>query len=430
MKRKLVGATVASALISVACGAGATPAPSSTSSTPDVVETTIAATTAPTTSTAPSTSSSTTSTPAPTTTIAPTVTCDGIGTMAGTQVPTVTYTQDGYLWVLGIDSIHCVKDLPDRLAIMAYSWAPGGDKVLFADGTLFGPGIERPPIGDIAAGLGWTRPTGTSTIHVAPDGSLTKASSESVFAESRLTPLETHDSVAYHPDGTTFAVAGSDGIDQGIYISKNDGTGPQPLALSDVGVVITEMLFTNDARWLVFVADHTADDFQDGYHVHSVFTEPFELEDGTAALGSAAEFGGSTHLVSDVPVDDIVLPPSGFGSLDSPGGIAIAQGACGPERRALYLPDLGEETEPVMLLDAPGSPVGFLFSDPGEARVLVATSADGCTGPFDLHEVILDLTSHATSIGIQVFSVDAAAVHFTAPTVDITLSGVVIEPFA
>ena len=113
-----------------------------------------------------------------------------------------------------------------------------------------------------------------------PDGSLTKASSESVFAKSRLTPLETHDSVAYHPDGTTFAVAGSDGIAQGIYISKNDGTGPQPLALSDVGVVITEMLFTNDARWLVFVADHTADDLQDGYHVHSVFTEPFELEDG------------------------------------------------------------------------------------------------------------------------------------------------------
>ena len=171
---------------------------------------------------------------------------------------------------------------------MAYTWGPAGDKILFADGSILGSGIERGAITDVAASLGWTRPTGTSTIHVESNGTLTKTTSETTFGETRLTPLVHHDSVAYHPDGTTFAVSGTSDGDQGIWISKNDGSQAQLFASSDAGVVVSEMVFTNDARWLIAVANHTDDDFDDGYHLHSAFTEPFALDDGTMALASGS----------------------------------------------------------------------------------------------------------------------------------------------
>ena len=103
------------------------------------------------------------------------------------------------------------------------------------------------------------------------------------------------------------------------------------------------------------------------------------------------------------------------------------KGGCGLDRRALYLPDLDEHDEAVVLLDAPGFPVGFLDDHEGEHRIVVATSDDGCTGPFDWYEVIVDTTTLATTIGLSGTGVDAVAVLSTAPSVDITLSGVMIE---
>ena len=188
------------------------------------------------------------------------------------------------------------------------------------------------------------------------------------------------------------------------------------------------MTFTADARWLVFVADHTADQFDDGYHLHSVYTEPFEFEDGTLALNTASEFGATTHFISDTPLDSIVIPAAGSGVSDVPDVIAVAQGACGPDRRALL--GIGHEDAPVTLMDVPSRPIGFLSVDDTTATVVVATSDDGCNGPWDLHEVVVDLETSDTSASAAVADVDAAAVHAVLPTVDITLSGVLIEPFA
>ena len=429
MQRKLVGSVVALALVAVSCGQSASPETTSTSTvstaTTDTPSTTTTLATAGSTTTATTTEADST-----TSTAAPTVVCGNIDAAAGGAVATVTYSQDGYLWNVGIDATECLADLPARLASMGYTWGPAGDKVLFADGSILGSGIERGPIGDIAASLGWTRPTGTSTIHVAFNGTLTKATSETVFGESRLQPIINHDAVAYHPDGTTFAVSGTGEIDQGIWISKNDGSEAQLLAFADSGVIVPEIVFTNDALWLIAIADHTNDDFDDGYHLHSVSTEPFEMDDGTVALGSGTEFGANTHLVSRVPLDSIVVPVGGSGFGDVPNGLAVAQGECGPERRAIYLPDGNISDEPVALSDRPSYPVGFLSSDDGHQRILVANSDDGCTGPFNWQVVDIDTADGTLTVGISGSGADTLAVHSTAPTVDITLSGVVIDPFA
>ena len=302
--------------------------------------------------------------------------------------------------------------------------------MLFADGTVIGVGLDRGPLPDVAASLTWTRPTGTSTIHVATDGSLRKVSNDGA-SSSTLSPLTSHTSVAYHPDGTTFAVAGVDDPDpildtnRGIWISKNDGSEFGLLESGDPGVVITEMTFSNDARFLMYVADHTADAFDDGYHLHYRFVEPENIDD-TMVL-TVMEEGTATSIVSDSPMDSIVVPSGGSGTSFVPNGFAAAQGGCGLDRRALYLPDLDEHDEAVVLLDAPGFPVGFLDDHEGEHRIVVATSDDGCTGPFDWYEVIVDTTTLATTIGLSGTGIDAVAVLSTAPSVDITLSGVMIE---
>ena len=73
------------------------------------------------------------------------------------------------------------------------------------------------------------------------------------------------------------------------------------------------------------------------------------------------------------------------------------------------------------------SPSDSLTTMKGEHRIVVATSDDGCTGPFDWYEVIVDTTTLATTIGLSGTGVDAVVVLSTAPSVDITLSGVMIE---
>jgi len=433
MNRKLLSAIVGAGLVAVACGPGATQNPTSTA-TSGAVAGSVASTVPPAAgaaTTGPSTSSSaapSTSLPTTLATTTPTVQCGLIDDLSGATAPIVTFSQDGYLWFVGTDSTDCLADLPDRVGTSPYTWGPAGDKILFADGTVMGVGLDRGPLADLASSLTWTRPTGTSTIHVATDGTLTKTSHDGT-SSSTLSPLDTHVSVAYHPDGTTFAVAGMDEVEQGIWISTNDGSEAQLLAFSDVGVVITEMTFSYDARRLVFVADHTNDGNDHGYHLHSLFVEPFEMGDGTMALGSGGEFGTAPHLASEAPIDSIVVPFEGTGAAFTQNSFAFAQGACGPDRRALYLPGPGEDQEAVVLLDAPGFPAGFLAGLEGEHRIVVATSDDGCTGPFDWYEVIVDATTLATTIGLSGTGVDAVAIHSTAPPVDITLSGVLIDPF-
>ena len=305
MNRHLLTPIIGAGLVAVACGPGATPAPNSTTAPPPVM-TSISATgptTASSTTTSPTTpSSADRSTTVPTTpaTTAPIVQCGLIDDLAGTTVPVVTFSQDGYLWFVGADSTDCLSQLPDRVATSSFIWGPAGDTVLFADGTVIGVGLDRGPLADVAASLTWTRPTGTSTIHVATDGSLRKVSNDGA-SSSTLSPLTSHTSVAYHPDGTTFAVAGVDDPDpildtnRGIWISKNDGSEFGLLESGDPGVVITEMTFSNDARFLMYVADHTADAFDDGYHLHYRFVEPENIDD-TMVLRARREFDLSFHV--------------------------------------------------------------------------------------------------------------------------------------
>jgi len=130
------------------------------------------------------------------------------------------------------------------------------------------------------------------------------------------------------------------------------------------------------------------------------------------------------------PVSDVRLPPSGSGSSSFPNGIAAALEACGPDRRAVLLPDLDVRQEPLVLIDLPGSPIGFLEMTDARATVAVATSEDGCAGPFDVHVVDVDLSDFTvTSMPVEA-GVASASVRAIQPTVDITLSGVIIEPFA
>ena len=124
-----------------------------------------------------------------------------------------------------------------------------------------------------------------------------------------------------------------------------------------------------------------------------------------------------------------MVAPDGGGLTDLPSGIALAQGACGTDRRAIYIPDGTISDKPVVLSEQPSYPVGFLFSSNGEHRIIVATSDDGCTGPFDWAEIIVN-TNNLTTLGMSGMGVDALAVQAIAPTVDFTLSGVTIDPFA
>lgn len=415
-------------LVAVACGAGTsadtsapTTATSSTAatSTAGTAGTSVATTAAPTTSGAPPSSS---------TTNPPVVQADCVGLAPLSVVPgtsTLTFIREGRMWAQGSDgSVTCLFEVGRS---EPFQWRPAGDAVLFSQGTIYGPdGALRSALPDQGVSIGWTRPTGTSTLLVT-EPALSKTSVDG-GTTTALTPLDAHMWAAYHPDGTTIAVAGSLGDQSGVWISGNDGDSVQALALAEPTVLISDMVFSNDARWLVFVADHTDDPFSDGrYHLHTVDVVPIELEDGVMALGSGGEFNAIAHFSSAEPLDSVVVPAGGSGTGAYPDVIALAEGTCGPDRRALLV-DPGDASTTV-LLDRPGVPVGFLPAEAGEVRIVVATSDDGCDGPFEWIEVIVDAEGSIT-FGFTGTGADALAIHSVAPTVDITLSGVVIEPFA
>ena len=212
-------------------------------------------------------------------------------------VPVVTFSQDGYLWFVGADSTDCLSPAARPCGNVVILLGPAGDTVLFADGTVIGVGLDRGPLPDVAASLTWTRPTETSTIHVATDGSLRKVSNDGA-SSSTLSPLTSHTSVPITRTAPPFAVAGVDDPDPSSTPIEGSGS-PRTTAQNsgllesgDPGVVITEMTFSNDARFLMYVADHTADAFDDGYHLHYRFvrTRKHRRYDGANRNG-----GGHRH---------------------------------------------------------------------------------------------------------------------------------------
>jgi len=440
--RNSVVSTLAVCLVAVACSPGASD--STAASTTSDVSTSL---TTREISTATSTSlTSAPSTPASlqsTTTTTPGLECLGIGWIASLELPpgsgSVTFVSDGVLFVATLNaenSARCLAELPERLATQRFVWRPAGDQILFEDGTILGEeGVVRDQQEDSAAGAEafWTRPTGTSTVEVRSEV-ITKVSVDGSTI-STFTPLLSHESAAYHPDGTTFAVAGFDGNDQGVFIAANDGSDVRVLAFADIGLRFPEMAFTADARWLVFIADHNNDEFSHGFHLHSTSVEPFKMDDGTLAVGAGSEFGMTTHLESDDLVNMLSLAPGGSGAGDVPNGLAVARGECGPNRRALFLPDMNTSQDAVVLADRPSYPVGFIgigFKGADNrlvADIVIATSEDGCTGPFEFSLVTLDLAEF-TMIETTIAVGQNAAIQSTPPPVAFTLAGVTIDPFA
>lgn len=419
-------------LVAVACGAG-TPADTSapTASTSSTAATSTAATASTSgATTVPPTSSSATTSGASTTSSTPQASCVGLAAVSPVPgVATLTFLRDGRLWAQQPDgSVECVTEVAAGVAAQPFVWRPAGDQILFADGTVIDAtgATTRSAQPDQGPVFGWTRPTGTSTL-LATEDALIKTSADG-STSTRLTPLDNHSWAAYHPDGTTIAVSGLLEEAAGVWISDNNGESAQLLAFSEPGVVISDMVFSDDAHWLVFVADHTEDEFsQGGYHLHTVNMVPFELEEGMMALGSSVEWDTAAPLVSPEPLDSVALPHEGLDAAGFLDVIAVAEGACGPDRRPLLV-DPSAETA-IRLVDRPGMPVGFLPAEAGEVRIVVATSDDGCAGPFEWIEVIVDAEGSIT-FGFTGTGADALAIHAVAPTVDITLSGVVIEPFA
>ncbi len=332
------------------------------------------------------------------------------------SAPQLTFLADGHLFAISdAAAVTCLSPVPNSTSLV---WAPTVDRVAIAGGRVIGPeGAVRGPLPGLVGVPEWTRPTGRSLLYRNTEGGLTKAATDATTT-SPLSPLQTHDAVAYHPDGFTFAVSGQRDDTYGLWISRNDGTDPQLLA-SGVDVLIDEIQFSADAAWLFFQAHHDGQS-----HIHSVSLEPFEIEGGAFAVATRSEDSG-VDLVGATDVADMTLDPA------DPFRVAFSEGACGA--RYPMLSTWTETADPTVipLSSTPGRPVGFLPAARGEARIAIAGSTDGCDGPWQLSIASVDIASgEVTTAPLLDQPVQAAAVRAAAPEPAFTLAGVVIEPFA
>jgi hypothetical protein len=400
-------------MVAVACGSGAADDPASTTG----AATEPTATTALPSSTT-STAATTSTTDSATTTTVPEASlpteCEGLGTAADER--TVTFVAQGTIYEIAPDgTIACLTDFPAGVA-EPMLWSPDGSRLGFADGAVLdASGMSRGSVDDLGGQPVWTAPTGQSLIYVNTSGTVTKARADDSASEV-LVPLSTHDAVAYHPDGTTFAVAGSGPSGEyGIWIVANDGTDPRLLTFTSDSV-IGEIWFNADASALFFTAHHA-----DESHVHFAPLQPIDIGDGEMVLGPNFEEGLAPLAVSSVGISGLRASPAG-----PTNAAAFVTGECEG-----FVAIEGEDyTWSAMTLGIGAVPVGFLdFDADGSQRLVVAESED-CSGPSDL--VLYTIGAGGDSPDRQVLrsGVELAAVRAPATAAAFTLAGLRIEPFA
>lgn len=235
--------------------------------------------------------------------------------------------------------------------------------------------------------------------------------------------------VVLHPDGTHRVVGGRFEEQDGVWVVPVAGGTPERLA-SGNDVAATELVFSSDASRLWFAAAHGRE-----HHLHVVDLVPVPDPDGDPMIGTVSD---DVDPVTGAPlgIQPVVAHPLGVGAVVAhhadPAVVAYATGTCGDRRATLLsLPTVDAAPTVVDLTEgpAPSIPVGFLDGPAGTTRVVVALSADGCAGPWDLWRV--DVRDGAVAERVEIVrGVDGARVAVAAQEpahtfVDVDITGFV-----
>lgn len=421
MRRFLPAITIVWLVVVSACGAGDEPAVDTTAQTAPTagVGSTADTDVSTSTSSVPADGSSTTTTtsePTP----GPIESAMAAGCRGLDQTPVgreLTFAAQGHVFVAGRAGIRCLART-DEPTTTALAWAPTADRFMTGDGAVFAEGGPiSPPQDDVTGSATWTRPTGASIIYTNTAGLLTKASVDG-SSTAHLAPLRTHDAIAYHPDGLTFAVSGELDDQYGLWISRNDGTDPQVLAFGS-DVRITEIVFTPDASWLYFVADHG-----DAWHVHAIFLETFEFDEGELGLSTVFEENFEPVIQHTRPITGLVADTNG-----ELGRIAHTVGSCEDAEVEIAI----EREDGTWLVTGTSGtrPIGFLDGEgPDDVALAYAESAGSCDETARLHTWQMDEFGAVTDSQIDDVVAEAAAIRFIPPAPVYTLHDVHIEGFA
>lgn len=275
--------------------------------------------------------------------------------------------------------LHCLVPVERPLTL---DWHPGGERVLLGGLQTITTAGERPAVTEQVRSPRWSQPTGRATVHISIDRRrLLKVPAEG-GPTTDISFLERHDEVVYHPAGTHIAVAGlrADG-QYGIYLARNDGTDPKPLAEAEQAESISSMAFHETGEWMYFAADHGSH-----HHLHHL-----HLREGI-----------STHAESPDPIGKVVLDRSND-------QVAFRQGDCDRQTTTLIQRFPRDETD----FENQALPQLASFVEPAwwlsEGRLLLISRDSGCDGPGDLHLWTDDGTPEG-SVSLLARDVDRAAV--------------------
>lgn len=206
--------------------------------------------------------------PASVTSLDPAAECDGIGRPPPRGE--VTFILDGDLWASDLAGNHrCLIDLEAVASTLrgpvAPAWNAPGDHVLLG-GVAIDPDLTVTWLAKWREGdfLQWSRPTGTSVIHLTSGGRLMKRPSSGGTIRD-ISFLRRHDDVVYHPAGLHIATSGlADDGSYGLYLATNVGTETQLLAVGEKARYLTDLQFSQDGRFIYYSARHGPDE----WHLH------------------------------------------------------------------------------------------------------------------------------------------------------------------
>jgi len=351
--------------------------------------------------------------------------CTGLGSASTTG--SVTWFDTERMWeVTAEGGVRCLFLITGD--VVSIGWGPRGDRALINGTLVLGGEFEGAELPDNASWQ-FSYPTGKNLIGIDENGSVVKYLSESAAA-TVIDPITAHLAVAYHPSGLHIAISGDQVFDEtldparGIFLANSDGTEPVNLAASFDADII-DVVFSNDAASIFFVADHGED-----YHLHGNSVVPFELEDGTRQLGQGAEELAATLATAPkgagLSYDTIVVHPA------DPSPIGWTSRRCGdgsPAFRVIDSSDLSEGAATnTPLVEGGGEALGFLGGDP--LVITVAAFGGPCGGPGDLTLHTLDRASGTTEEAVIAGNVTAAAVRSEVAPHEWDLVDVAIAGFA